>query len=52
MIQIYYSSLKDIKKKINVDLSNLVQWIRANKIALNVNKTGNVIFWSPGKQIT
>ena len=32
------SSLKDINKKINFDLSNLVQWLRANKIALNVNK--------------
>ena len=26
------SSLKDIKKKINHDLSNLVQWLRANEI--------------------
>ena len=31
------SSLKDIKK-INHDLSNLVQWLRANKISLNVSK--------------
>ena len=46
------SSLKDINKKINFDLSNLVQWLRANKIALNVNKTVIVIFWSPRKQIT
>ena len=46
------SSLKDINKKINFDLSNLVQWLRANKIALNVNKTDIVIFQSPRKQIT
>ena len=47
------SSLKDINKKINFDLSNLVQWLRANKIALNVNKkTDIVIFRSPRKQIT
>ena len=46
------SSLKDINKKINFDLSNLVQWLWANKIALNVNKTDIVIFWSPRKQIT
>ena len=46
------SSLKDINKKINFDLSNLVQWLRANKIALNVNKTDIAIFRSPRKQIT
>ena len=43
------SSLKDINKKINFDLSNLVQWLQANKIALNVNKTDALIFWSPRK---
>ena len=54
IIQIYYvsSSLKDINKKINFDLSNLVQWLRANKIALNVNKTDIIISRSPRKQIT
>ena len=46
------SSLKDINKKINFDLSNLVQWLRVNKIALNVKKTDIVIFQSPRKQIT
>ena len=45
------SSLKDINKKINFDLSNLVQWLLANKIALNVNKSDIVIFRSPRKQI-
>ena len=40
------SSLKDINKKINHDLSNLVQWLRANKISLNVSKTEIVIFKS------
>ena len=46
------SSLKDINKKINFDLSNLVQWLRANKIVLNVNKTDILILRSPRKQIT
>ena len=45
------SSLKDINKKINFDLSNLVQWLQANKIALNSNKTDIIIFRSPRKQI-
>ena len=46
------SSLKDINKKINFDLSNLVQWLQANKKALNVNKTDIAILRSPRKQIT
>ena len=43
--------LKKINKTINVDLSNLVQWLRANKISLNVNKAELVNFRSPKKQI-
>ena len=47
------SSFKNIDKKINFDLSNLVQWFQANKIALgNINKVNIVSFWSPRKQIT
>ena len=46
------SSLKNINKRINFDLSNLVQWHRANKIALNVNKTDISILRSLRKQIT
>ena len=37
---LYVSSYsKDINEKINHDLSHLVQWLRANKISLNVSKT-------------
>ena len=46
------SSLKDINKKINHDLSNLVQWFKANKISLNVSNTEIVIFKYYSKQIT
>ena len=42
-------SLKKLNKTINFDLFNLVQWPRANKISLNVNKTEPVIFRSPKK---
>ena len=51
---ILYSSksLKDINKKINHDLSNLVQWLRANRISLNVKKTDIVIFKPKQKIIT
>ena len=54
MIQIYYMTvvLKDINKKTKFDLSNLVQWLQVNKIALNVNKTDIIIFRSSRKQIT
>ena len=46
-------SLKNLSKTVNFDLllSNLVKWLRANKISLNVNKTGIVVFRSPTKQI-
>ena len=46
------SSLKDINKKINHDLSNLVQWFTANKISLKVSKSELIIFKSHSKQIT
>ena len=46
------SSLKNVNKKLNHALSNLVQWLRANKILLNVSKTEIVIFKSHSKQIT
>ena len=44
-------SLKNLNKTVNFDLPNLVQWLRENKISLNVNKTEIVIFRSPTKQI-
>ena len=44
-------SFKKLNKTIYFDLSNLVQWLRANRISLNVNKTELVIFRSPKKQV-
>ena len=44
-------SLRNLHKTANFDLSNLVQWLRANKIYLNVNKTEIAVFRSPAKQI-
>ena len=43
-------SLKKLNKTINCDLSNLVQWLRKNKISLNVSKTELVIFRSSKKK--
>ena len=37
-------SLKNLNMTVNFDLSNLVQWLRANKISLNFNKTEIVVF--------
>ena len=45
-------SLKNFNKTVNFELSNLVQWLRANKISLNVNKTEIVVFRSLTKQIS
>ena len=44
-------SLKNLNKTVNFDLSNLVQWLRTNKISLNANKTEIVVSRSPTKQI-
>ena len=44
-------SLKNLNKSVNFDPSNLVQWLRANKISLNVNKTEIVVSRTPTKQI-
>ena len=44
-------SLKNLDKTVNFDFSNLVQWLRANKISLNVNETEIVVFRSTTKEI-
>ena len=46
------NSLKKLNKHINHDLSNLVQWLRANKISLNTKKTELVLFKSKRTKIT
>ena len=37
-------SLKDINQKISFELKNIVHWLRANKISLNIKKTEIVLF--------
>ena len=44
-------SLKDINYKINHDLKNIVDWLRANKISLNSGKTELVLFRTKNKHI-
>lgn len=45
-------SLKHINKHINHDLRLLNEWLRANKISLNADKTEIILFRSPRKVIS
>ena len=45
-------SLKKINKYINHDLSQIVQWLRANIISLNASKPELIIFRTKNKSIT
>ena len=44
-------SPKTISKKLNADLRKLCNWLKANKIALNVAKTELIIFRHPNKKL-
>ena len=43
-------SIKKLNKLVNIDLKNLLYWLNANKISLNVKKTELVIFKSKQKE--
>ena len=45
------NSLKQIKKHLNFDLSQLCKWLKANRISLNSSKTELIIFKNIKKQI-
>ena len=45
-------SLKDINKKVNFELKNIVHWLRANKISLNTSTTDLILFKSEKKTKT
>ena len=47
-----HKSLRKINQRINFDLKNLAEWLRANRIALNTSKTEIIIFRTPRKTIT
>ena len=44
-----YHNPKRLKKRINIDLELLLQWLKANRIQLNVAKTEVVLFKSRSK---
>ena len=45
------NSLKNVAKRMNFDLKNLSQWLKANKLSLNFAKTKLIIFHSSSKKI-
>ena len=45
------SCVQFINKQVNHDIKNLSNWLKANKIALNVGKTVPVLFTSSKKQL-
>ena len=45
-----HSSLETLVKRINFDLKNLSQWLKANKLSLNVTKTELIISHSNSKK--
>ena len=45
------NSIKKLNKQVNADLKNLVNWLNANKISVNVKKTEMVIFKSKQKKL-
>ena len=47
----FNSCAKSINKQVNYDLKNLSNWLRTNKILLNVGKTELVLFTSSKKQL-
>ena len=50
-ILIKNKSLKQLKKHLNLDLRNLCNWLKSNKISLNASKTKLIIFRHPNKVV-
>ena len=46
----FNSCVKSINKQVNYDLKNLSNWLKANKISINVGKTELMLFTSSRKQ--
>ena len=45
----FNSCVKSINKQANYDLKSLANWLKSNKISLNVGKTELLLFTSPKK---
>ena len=47
----FNSCVKPINKQVNYDPKTLVNWLKANKIVLNIGKTELLLFKLPKKQL-
>ena len=47
----FNNSLKSLGKKVNIDLKLLCNWLNANKISLNSNKTEYILFKHPRRNL-
>ena len=47
----FNNCVKPNNKQVNYDLKTLVNWLKANKIVLNIGKTELSLFTSPKKQL-
>ena len=45
-----HSSHENLAKRMNLDLKNLSQWLKGNKLSLNVTKIELIIFHSSSKK--
>ena len=45
-----YNSLETVVKRMNLELKNLSQWLKANKLSFNVTKRELIIFHSSSKK--
>ena len=43
------SSLSELCRTINEEMVRVVQWFRANRLSVNLKKTGYIVFGTPGK---
>ena len=47
MIQVYFSMVKsDMTHVVNSELQKIVQWLNANKLSINIEKTKYIVFTS------
>ena len=47
-----HKPLRKINQRISYDLRNIVEWLKANRIALNTDQTRTVLFRAPRKPLT
>ena len=46
-----YSNILNLETILNVELEKVSQWLYANKLSLNIEKTSFVVFYSPQRRL-